>query len=189
MANRKEANGETGERVYVVPSASFHFAGPTESYLVYDNHRKMLKDLFEGSRKYYCAEDIKQDLMSLQAPIAPCSTYDETARVAWAVLQQCRTLEEFHSFLEHWLNHPDALMPGSMIVPSFPKSEVGRSLLEPATELTRGCFAVCAIAVAVLVCLAASCVTGYVARDLKSIEFPDYRRKNPIRDGVKSRIR
>lgn len=50
---------ERAMRAYSVPAASFHFAGPRESYLVYDNHKKMLSDLFEGSKKYYCAEDIK----------------------------------------------------------------------------------------------------------------------------------
>jgi hypothetical protein len=180
------SNQKPDERVYVVPATSFHFSDPAESYLVYDNHRKMLKDLFEGTRKYYCAEDIKQDLMALQAPIAACSTYDETARVAFAMLQQCSTVEEFQNFIEHWLSHPDARMPGSLIVPSFPKSEVGRSLLKPATEMARGCFAICAIAIAALVCLAASCVTGYCARDLKKVEFPDYYRKIQIGDSIKN---
>jgi len=176
---------KSGERVYVVPATSFHFSDPAESYIVYDNHRKMLKDLFEATKKYYCAEDIKQDLMALQAPISACSTYDETARIAFAMLQQCDTLEEFQDFLEYWLSHPDARMPGSLVVPTFPKSEVGRYLLQPATELARGCYALCAVAVAALVCLAASCVVGYNARKLREISFPEYRRKVPIRDSIK----
>lgn len=185
MAPVKKSNVKSEKnRIYVVPASSFNFsANPLESYLVYDNHRKMLKDLFENSKKYYCAEDIKQDLMYLQAPICPCSTYDDTARIAFAMLQQCNTLEEFQEFMEHWLSHPDAMMPGSLIVPASAKSEVGRSL-QPATELSRGCFALCAIAIAAVVCLLASCVVGYNARDLRSQPFPDFRRKVKIRDGI-----
>jgi hypothetical protein len=180
------AKAKSKERVYTIPATSFHFGRPSESYLVYDNHRKMLTELFENSKKYYCAEDIKQDLMALAAPISPCSTYDQTARVAYAMITQCETLEEFQDFLEGWLDHPDAMMPGSLIVPSMPKSEVGRTLLQPATELSRGCYALCAVAVAALVCLAASCVVGYTARDLRAKYFkmPDYARKVQIKDGI-----
>lgn len=182
----KESQEKSKERIYLVPATSFHFfADPAQSYLVYDNHRKMLKDLFENSRKYYCAEDIKQDLMYLQAPISACSTYDETARIAFAVLQQCRTLAEFQGLMEQWLNHPDALMPGSLIVPASAKSEVGRSLL-PATELSRGCFAVCAIAIAVVVCGLATCPLGASAFDLRTIKFPEFRRKIKIPDSIKN---
>ena len=175
------------ERIYLVPATSFHMASdPENSYLVYDNHRKMLRELFDNSKKYYCAEDIKQDLMALQAPILPCSTYDETARVAFAMLQQCRTLKEFQEFIDHVLGGPNATMPGSLVVPTFPKSEVGRFVCQPATELTRGCFAVCLIAIAALVCLAASCVVGYNARNLVSLPFPDYRVKVPYPDSIRN---
>jgi hypothetical protein len=189
MAKPKDSKSE-GERTYVIPSTSFHFGRPAESYLVYDNHRKMLSELFENSAKYYCAEDIKQDLMALAAPIAPCSTYDETSRVAFAMIQQCKTLKEFQEFLEGWLSHPNAAMPGSLIVPALPKSEAGRNLLQPATELSRGCYALCAVAVAALVCLAASCVVGYVARDLHPARFklPDYARKDAFGAGAADRI-
>ena len=75
MAKPKKSKSE-GERSYVIPSTSFHFGRPTESYLVFDNHRKMLSELFENSGQYYCAEDIKQDLMAMSAPIwwMPCWT-------------------------------------------------------------------------------------------------------------------
>jgi hypothetical protein len=180
--------------VYVIPSTSFHFGRPEESYLVYDNHRKMLSELFNNCKKYYCAEDIKQDLMSVEAPIAPCSTYDETARVAFAMVNQCHTLEEFQAFFEGWLNYPNAVMPGSLIVPTLVKSEVGRSLLKPATELARGCYAACGIAIAVVACSLATCPLGASVRDLnpKSFKIPDYARKDlfsadtHIRDGVKA---
>jgi hypothetical protein len=185
MAPVKESKEKPKERIYVVPATSFHFfANPAESYLVYDNHRKMLKDLFENSRKYYCAEDIKQDLMYMQAPIPACSTYDETPRVAFAMLQQCPTLEEFQGLMEHWLSQPDAMMPGSLIVPASAKSEVGRNL-QPATELTRGCFALCAVAIAVVVCGLATCPLGASARDLRTLPFPEFRRKFKIPDGIK----
>lgn len=168
-------------RTYVIPATSFHFGRPSESFLHYDNHRKMLSELFEGSKKYYCAEDIKQDLMSLAAPIAPGSTYDETARVAFRLIQSCDTLDEFQDLLESVLADPDSQVPGSLVVPALPKSEVGRTLLQPATELVRGCFAACAIAVAALVCMAATCPLGELTKRPKWVDkLASYKVKDSI---------
>ena len=162
-------------REYVIPAASFHFAGPTQSFLSYDNHRRTMLELYEGSKRYACAEDIKQDLLSIRAPIASCSTYDETARVAFNLFQKCNTVQEFEQMLEQHLRNP-ALKNTSLAVPSLAKSEVGRNFVSPATEQVSRCYAVCAVAVAALVCLACS-GAGYSLRDPKTVEFPDYKPK------------
>jgi hypothetical protein len=172
------ATGDNATREYVIPAASFHFSGPTESYLRYDNHRRAMVELFEGSKKYTCAEDIKQDLMAMRAPIASCSTYDETARVAFNLFQKCNTQQEFEQALEGHLKNP-ALQGqhACLSVPSLAKYEVGRNFMPAVTEQVSRCYAVCAVAVAAVVCLACT-GAGYSLRDPKIVEFPDYQAKS-----------
>ncbi len=164
-------------REYIIPAASFHFSGPQQSYLNYDNHRRTMTELFEGSKRYTSAEDIKQDLMAIRAPIANCSSYDETARVAYKLFQKCETEEEFGSMLEEHLKHPNLQNhTARLTVPSFAKSEVGRNFAPTVTEQVSRCYAVCAVAVAAVVCLACS-GAGYSLRDPTIVEFPDFKPK------------
>jgi hypothetical protein len=155
---------------------SVHFGTPYESFIRIKREDKLIKDILPKAKEYQCAEDLKQDLQSIGAPLAPNSTYDETARLGFALIERCENVEALHDFLLTHLTHPSAILK-ELTVPRLSLSEIGRNLPESATEMSRACYAACCAMIAIAVSLA--CLVQRLDRAYPSqIGLPDYPKKD-----------